>query len=126
MTSLWHLQIHRVYLCPQVIYLFAVLPLTTTLSAVAGLPGLPLPMGLAIAESEIEPRLDGAHLHVAVMLGDIPVVATPIQPGIRLPFAVKVILEATSTFATRLITDLYVAVVAFPARAIELKETGIP
>ena len=87
---------------------------------------MPLPVGFANPEREIDPRFVGLHLHVAVIFGELPEVRILMHPGMRFPFAVKVTFEGRSTLAIRLIALLYVALSTFPVSENELKLTGTP
>ena len=75
-------------------------------------------MGVADALRFTDPRRDGFQLHVARILGEVPVVLTFIQPGIRTLLALKVTFAGTVTFAFIWMVDLYTAA---PEIAKELK-----
>ena len=56
-------------------------------------------IGTAVAVSESTPRLAGFHEQVATILGEDPLVALFLQPGMITPLALKVTLDATVTLA---------------------------
>ena len=59
--------------------------------------------GTAVAVSERAPRLAGFHEHVATILGDDPLVALFLHPGMMTPLTLKVTFEATVTLAVIII-----------------------
>ena len=80
------------------------LPINTLVSvAVAEL--IPAPVGIAVAVIEVEPRIDGFQLQVAVIFGETPVVNLLIHPGIRKLFTLKVTRAGTVT-ATVMVSAL--------------------
>ena len=85
-------------------------------------PAIPALVGVAVAESETEPRLDGRQLHVTEKLEPDPLANLFLHPGKTLPLTTNVTFDETETFAVITTGDLNVAVVAEPARVSELKE----
>jgi hypothetical protein len=60
---------------------------------------IPAPVGVADAVSATWPRLDGFHVHVATIFGELPVVDLFLQPGSALPLIKNVTFDATVIFA---------------------------
>jgi len=60
---------------------------------------IPAPVGVAAAVSETFPRIEGFQEQVATIFGELPVVDLFLQPGRILPLTLKVIRDATVTFA---------------------------
>jgi hypothetical protein len=60
---------------------------------------IPAPVGFAEAVKVTFPLREAFQLQVARIFGDVPVVRTLMQPGIRTLFALKVTLEVTVTYA---------------------------
>ena len=83
---------------------------------------IPAPFGTAPAVSETFPRIEGFHVQVAIIFGELPLVDLFLHPGKILPLTLKVTRDATVTFAVITIAVRKVAVVAEPARASELKD----
>jgi hypothetical protein len=67
-----------------------------------------------------EPLRLGDHEHARTILGEVPLVALLIHPGIRLPSTRKVIFEGDETFAEIVIAVLKMAKVEPPVREKEL------
>ena len=62
---------------------------------------LSVPVETAIAVIKVFPRVEGRHMHVATMFGDVPLVNTFLHPGITIFRALKVTLAATLILAER-------------------------
>ena len=60
---------------------------------------MPAPVGVAAAVSATVPRFDGRQLHVTEKLEPDPLASLFLQPGRILPLTLKVIRDATVTFA---------------------------
>ena len=91
---------------------------TITDIGVAVADEIPAPVGVAVAVSTTAPRVDGRHEHVAEKLDPDPMAVLLLQEGIMTFLALKVILDATVTFAeiiTIVLKD------AFPLKENELK-----
>ena len=69
------------------------------LTGVAVALDIPAPVGAAAAVSETMPRFDGFQEQVATIFGELPVVDLFLHPGRILPLTLKVIRDATVTFA---------------------------
>ena len=69
------------------------------LTGAALLLEIPAPVGTAPAVSETFPRIEGFHVQVAIMFGELPVVDLFLHPGKILPFTLKVTFDATVIFA---------------------------
>ena len=69
------------------------------MSGVAFDPEIPALVGAAVALRVMFPLRDAFQLQVARIFGDVPVVRTLMQPGIRTLFALKVTLDETVTYA---------------------------
>jgi hypothetical protein len=74
------------------------------LSGVAVELEIPAPVGAALAVSETFPRIEGFHVHVATIFGELPVVDLFLHPGRTLPLTLKVTFDATVIFAVMTIT----------------------
>ena len=82
---------------------------------------MPAPVGTAPAVSETFPRIEGFHVQVATIFGELPLVDLFLHPGNTLPLILNVTFDATETFAVTTTAVRKAAVVAEPARASELK-----
>jgi hypothetical protein len=60
---------------------------------------IPAPVGTAPAVSETFPRIEGFHVQVATIFGELPVVDLFLHPGRILPLTLNVTFDATVTFA---------------------------
>ena len=60
---------------------------------------IPAPVGAAVAVSETFPRIDGFHVQVATIFGELPVVDLFLHPGRTLPLTLNVTFDATVMFA---------------------------
>jgi hypothetical protein len=69
------------------------------LIGVAVAPEIPALVGVAVAVSEIFPRIEGFQEQVAIMFGELPVVDLFLHPGRTLPLTRKVTFDATVMFA---------------------------
>ena len=87
-------------------YLFPDLFPTITDSGVAVEDEIPAPVGVAVAVSVTNPRIDGRQEQVATILGDEPEVNLFLHPAIITFLALKVTLDATLTFAVIVTTVL--------------------
>jgi hypothetical protein len=76
---------------------------------------IPSVIGSAVASTVTEPRADGFQGQVAVKVEPEPLAVLFLHPGITLPLALKVTLDATVTVADKVTDVLKVAVVAAPA-----------
>ena len=76
---------------------------------------IPSAIGSAIARTLTEPRVDGLQGQAAVKVEPEPLAVIFLHPGIILPLALNVILDATVTVADIATDVLKVAVVAAPA-----------
>jgi hypothetical protein len=85
-------------------YLFPDLFPTITDSGVAVEDEIPAPVGVAVAVSVTNPRIDGRQEQVATILGDEPEVNLFLHPAIITFFALKVTLDASVTFAVMVTT----------------------
>jgi hypothetical protein len=60
---------------------------------------IPAPVGAALAVNETFPRIEGFHVQVATIFGELPVVDLFLHPGRILPLTLNVTFDATVTFA---------------------------
>ena len=84
----------------------------------------PAAVGTALAEIWIEPLVEGRQLHVATILGDEPVVALFLQPGMMIFRALKVTFAAVLTFAV-IVTALRYEALPLKVSELKTKFTGI-
>jgi hypothetical protein len=96
-------------------YLLPVLLITPTEIGLEVTFEIPSVTGSAVASTVTGPRTDGFQGQVAVKLEPEPLAVLFLHPGITLPLALNVTLDATVTVAEIATDVLKVAVVAAPA-----------
>jgi hypothetical protein len=95
--------------------------------AVIGVADVPLPadpVGTAVAVIGTDPLVDGFQEQVATMLGEVPVVALFLQPGMMEFRALKVTFAAALTFAV-IVTALRKKALPLKVSELNTRFTGI-
>jgi hypothetical protein len=98
--------------------------LTVAVIGVADVPLPPAAVGTALAVIVTAPLVDGFQEQVATMLGDVPVVALFLQPGMMEFRALKVTFAAALTFAV-IVTAVRNEALPLKVSELNMRFTGI-